>query len=129
MNKAIIDNLIKIADEAKNNAYCPYSRFPVGAALLTKKKGVFTGVNVENASYGLSICAERVAVGKAVSDGVTDFIALAVVADKNGILPCGACLQVLSEFSGNLEIIYKIKNGKITITKLKDLIPKRFKLN
>lgn len=86
-------------------AYAPYSRFTVGAAILGRDGRVFTGCNVENISFGLTICAERAAVFQAVAAGVTDFVGIAIVADSNEpISPCGACRQVLAEFSPNLEV-------------------------
>ncbi|HHY59602.1 MAG TPA: cytidine deaminase, partial [Clostridia bacterium] len=89
------EDLLAAAQEASRRAYAPYSRFPVGAALLTADGQVFTGCNVENASYGLTICAERVAVAKAVSEGYKDFQALAVwAATEEPVSPCGACRQV-----------------------------------
>lgn len=94
-------NLVRAAAKAARKSYSPYSNFPVGAALLTASGTVVTGCNVENASYGLAICAERVAVQKAVSTGKRTFMALAVVGGRNkAVRPCGACLQVLAEFCG-----------------------------
>ena len=90
--------LIAAAKAAQRNAHAPYSKFRVGAALLTRSGKVYTGVNVENASYGLTNCAERVAVGKAVSEGHRQFQAIAVVAPSTALSPCGACRQVLAEF-------------------------------
>lgn len=93
--------LVRAAVRAARSSYSPYSRFPVGAALLADSGKVFTGCNVENASYGLTICAERVAILKAVSAGCRSFKALAVAGGKGrAARPCGACLQVLSEFCG-----------------------------
>ncbi|WP_139313850.1 cytidine deaminase [Alkalihalobacterium alkalinitrilicum] len=93
---------IKLMDEAKSareKAYVPYSKFPVGAALLSKEGSVYKGCNIENASYGLTNCAERTAIFKAVSEGIHDFTAIAVVADTDRpVPPCGACRQVLTEF-------------------------------
>lgn len=87
-------------------AYAPYSKFPVGAALLSVDGRVFTGCNVENASFGLTMCAERVAIGKAISEGVRDFVAVAIVAEKlQPCPPCGACRQVLVEFGPNLVVV------------------------
>ncbi len=91
--------LVEIARRAAGQAYCPHSRFPVGAALLAADGRIFTGCNVENASYGLTVCAERVALLKAISEGVRHFRALALVAGLGQpATPCGACLQVLAEF-------------------------------
>jgi cytidine deaminase len=101
--------LIKLASEARRHAYAPYSNYPVGAALRTKSGRVYTGVNIENAAYPTGICAERVAVSKAVSDGERDFEVIALVTD-NGGSPCGACRQVLSEFG--LDTVVLIADGK-----------------
>ncbi|MCJ7723887.1 MAG: cytidine deaminase, partial [Anaerolineales bacterium] len=101
--------LIKIANEARRQAYAPYSNYRVGAALRTTDGRIFTGVNVENAAYPTSICAERVAVFKAVSEGEHLFEAIAVVTD-NGGSPCGACRQVLAEFG--LDTLVLIADGK-----------------
>jgi cytidine deaminase len=90
--------LLAAAKAAQRRAYAPYSKFHVGAALLTNDGRIFTGANVENASYGLTICAERVAVGKAVSEGCRKFRAISVVAPSADLSPCGACRQVLAEF-------------------------------
>ncbi len=92
------DELLRQAAEVRNRAYAPYSQYAVGAAVLGKTGRVYTGCNVENASYGLSICAERAAIFKAVSEGEKEFEALAVVT-SNGGTPCGACRQVFSEFA------------------------------
>lgn len=106
------EELIAAARKARQAAYCPYSRFPVGAALLTRSGHLFTGVNVENASYGLTICAERVAVGAAVTAGERAFAALAVVV-KGGGSPCGACRQVLYEFGPDLRILMADEHGTL----------------
>lgn len=97
MEKETIENLIRLALEARERAHAPYSRYKVGAALLARSGNIYTGCNVENASYGLTVCAERVAFFKAVSEGEKDFLAIAV-ATTNGAPPCGACLQVMAEF-------------------------------
>jgi cytidine deaminase len=119
--------LIKRAKTARLKAYAPYSKFKVGAALLTKSGKVYTGANVENSTYGLTVCAERVAIFKAVSDGSEDFVKIVVAADKNPpITPCGACRQVLSEFAHDLEVVCVNLKGKIDRYNLKDLLPEAF---
>jgi cytidine deaminase len=121
--------LIAQAKLAAKHAYAPYSKFLVGAALLAESGEVFTGVNVENASYGLTICAERAAVACAVSAGARKFIALALFSPDTDqpLYPCGACLQVLAEFVDELKIYTRNKTGKLTRTSLKVLLPKAFR--
>lgn len=100
------DALVAAAREARLRAWAPYSTFKVGAALETADGRIFTGCNIENASYGLTVCAERVALFKALSEGAADFVRLAVVADTPGpTTPCGACRQVLWEFAPEVEVI------------------------
>jgi cytidine deaminase (EC 3.5.4.5) len=119
--------LIRMAFRALRNSYSPYSKFRVGAALLTSSGSVFCGTNVENASYGLSMCAERVAVFKAVSEGHTSFVKMAVVSEtKNPVYPCGACRQVLYEFSPGIELVFSGKGGEIFVRKLNELLPEAF---
>ena len=121
--------LIAAARAAQRNAHAPYSKFRVGAALLTKSGKVFTGVNVENASYGLTNCAERVAVGKAVSEGHRKFEAIAVVAPSTALSPCGACRQVLAEFGDCVVICADSRNTRrLRIHLLSELLPHTFKL-
>ena len=96
--------LITAALEAQKHAYCPYSKFPVGAALRTASGKIYLGCNVENASFGLTNCAERVAAGTAVAAGDREFTAIAVVS-KGGVSPCGACRQFLAEFSPDMRIV------------------------
>lgn len=117
--------LIEKAKEAQKNAYTPFSRFRVGAALLTTDNRITLGCNIENASYGLTVCAERVAVFKAVSEGYKKFKAMAVVTSDCSY-PCGACLQVLAEFSPNITVILSNGKNKMKTLKLKDLLPKAF---
>ena len=117
--------LIDLARKARKRAYAPYSHYKVGAALLGKSGTVYTGCNVENASYGHTVCAERTAVFKAVSEGETEFEAIAVVT-RNGGSPCGACRQVLSEFSPELIIFIADKDGAYRTTTLKQLLPDSF---
>lgn len=115
--------LITLANEARKKAYCPYSKFAVGAALLTDSGRVYTGANIENAAYPSSVCAERVALFKAVHAGERSFAAIAVTA-----VPCGECRQVLSEFSdGSLEVIIE-KDGITQTHRLDELLPYGFKL-
>jgi len=117
--------LIELARKARKKAYTPYSHYKVGAALLGKSGKVYTGCNVENASYSHTVCAERTAVLKAVSEGETAFEAIAVVT-KNGGSPCGACRQVLSEFAPELTVYIADKNGEYRTTNLKKLLPDSF---
>ena len=118
------ESLMKEAISAQEKAYSPYSKFKVGAALLTKNGKVFTGCNIENVSYGMTICAERVAIFKAVSEGYTKFEAIAVSASSNDpIYPCGACRQVLAEFNPKIEVFV---NHDEKSYPLFDLLPKSF---
>ena len=100
-------SLLDRAREARRNAYAPYSQFPVGAALMAQDGRVFTGVNVENVSYGLGNCAERVAIGRAVAEGARAFTAIAVVGPEDDVScsPCGACRQVMHEFSPEMVLV------------------------
>ncbi|MFN8598460.1 MAG: cytidine deaminase [Anaerolineae bacterium] len=117
--------LITQAIEARKRAYTPYSHYKVGAALLGKSGKVYLGCNVENASYGHTVCAERTAVLKAVSEGEREFEAIAVVT-RNGGSPCGACRQVMAEFAPELIIYIADKNGEYRTTTLSDLLPDMF---
>lgn len=122
-----IDALAKKAWETWLFAYAPYSQFRVGAALLGADGRVFTGANVENASYGLAMCAERVAVGAAAAAGVRSFVAIAVAGDDpDGVMPCGACRQVLAEFSENMLVLRCRPDGSYVKTYLRDLMPAPF---
>ena len=118
--------LIRSAVEVKKYAYTPYSHFAVGAALLTKSGKIFTGCNVENLSFRLTICAEEAAVAAAVAGGERDFTAIAVVADSNEpAMPCGACRQVLAEFNPNIEVMVATADGRQEETLLlSDLLPR-----
>jgi cytidine deaminase len=118
-----IENLVEAAWQARAMAYAPYSNFAVGAALLAADGRIFVGCNVENISYGLTNCAERVAIGAAVAAGVREFRAVAVVADTRvPISPCGACRQVLAEF-GVPEVILANKTERIEF-RLDELLPR-----
>jgi len=122
------DELIGMAREIRERAHAPYSGFRVGAALLTRDGRVFTGVNVENASIGLSVCAERNAIARAVADGATDFEALAVVTDATTepTMPCGVCRQVIWEFSHDLRVIVESGDGNRVDTTIAELFPRPF---
>ncbi len=112
---------------ARQHAFAPFSRFRVGAALEDAEGRIHTGCNVENATYGLTICAERVAVFKAISEGVRKFRRIAVAADTDSLTPpCGACRQILWEFCGDIEIVLVNPRGKTETYQLKDLFPKPF---
>ena len=118
-------SLIEAARRAREQAYAPYSRFAVGAALRGKSGRVFLGCNVENLSFGLTICAERVAVGAAVAAGERDFEALAVVADsREPVTPCGACRQVLAEFSTTLPVCSANLEGAVYESSIAELLPR-----
>ncbi|MDO5388320.1 MAG: cytidine deaminase [Clostridia bacterium] len=121
--------LYEMALKAKEFAYAPYSGFKVGAALLTDDGIVFLGSNIENASYGATVCAERVAVFKAVSEAKTNIVKIAIASDTEDFTyPCGICRQVLSEFMPDGEIILGNKTH-IKVCKVKDIIPNSFKLS
>jgi cytidine deaminase len=117
--------LITQAIEVRKRAYAPYSHYKVGAALLGKSGEVYLGCNVENASYGHTVCAEHAAVLKAVSEGEREFEAIAVVT-RNGGSPCGACRQVLAEFAPDLIVYIADKNGQHRTTTLSKLLPDSF---
>jgi cytidine deaminase len=121
------DALIAAALAARENAFAPYSKFRVGAAIEDTGGRIHTGCNVENATYGLTVCAERVAVFKAVSEGVRKFRRVAIAADTDSLTPpCGACRQILWEFCGDIEIVLVNPRGKTETHRLKDLFPKPF---
>lgn len=120
-----IEALIEQAKQVRERAYAPYSHFAVGAALLTRSGRVFTGANVENASYGLTVCAERVAVFNAVTAGEREFAAI-VIASSNGASPCGACRQVLAEFGLDMLVISVDMNDCVRQWRLEELLPASF---
>jgi len=122
------DRLLAEAKKAREHAYAPYSRFPVGAALMAADGQVFTGCNVENASYGVSNCAERTALFKAVSEGKRRFVALAVVADTPGpVTPCGACRQVMAELCPpDMKVYLANLKGNLKVTTVGKLLPDAF---
>ncbi len=126
------DELVNAAMEARKNSYSPYSKFQVGAALLTKDGKLYTGANIENSSYGLTVCAERTAIFKAISEGEHTFTALAVACDTDKFdlaYPCGACRQVMTEFfTEDADIIVSLNTGEYRIHKLNELLPNSFRL-
>jgi cytidine deaminase len=125
------DQLIESATQAINSAYAPYSGFKVGAAVLTSTREIFTGCNVENASYGLSMCAERNAIANAIIGSAQDTITIKAIAVANShnvsCSPCGACRQVIWEFGQNAQVIFRANQGWQTST-IKDLLPVGFSL-
>jgi cytidine deaminase len=119
--------LLETAKQAAKNTYSPYSKYPVGAALLGADGRIFSGCNVENASYGGTICAERTAVVKAVSEGCTAFSAIAIICEKaNNCWPCGFCRQFISEFGIDIDVIVEAEDGSINTLKLGELLPHNF---
>lgn len=119
--------LTKLARAARKNAVAPYSKFKVGAALQLRDGSIVTGCNIENATYGLTLCAERVAIFKAMSEGELDFAALAVVADSPRLpAPCGACRQIIWEFCGDLWIRLSDLKGRSRQLRMSELLPHPF---
>ena len=119
--------LVRVASLARQRAHAPYSKYKVGAAIRTKRNKVHSGANVENASYGLTVCAERTAAFAAVNAGDTAFDAIAIVIDDERLpTPCGACRQVLAEFSPDMRVILATAGGKRKVTTLRDLLPDPF---
>ncbi|MFB6291430.1 MAG: cytidine deaminase [Candidatus Bipolaricaulia bacterium] len=126
MNKS--KKLVQKAEEARKNSYSPYSSYPVGAALLDTDGNIFTGANVENGVNDLSLCAERVALFKAISEGARDFEKLAVVCEGEYCKPCGACRQTLMEHAPDLDVIMANPEGDEKRVKLHELLPEAFSL-
>ncbi|XP_004024873.1 cytidine deaminase [Gorilla gorilla gorilla] len=123
-----VQQLLVCSQEAKKSAYCPYSHFPVGAALLTQEGRIFKGCNIENACYPLGICAERTAIQKAVSEGYKDFRAIAIASDMQDdfISPCGACRQVMREFGTNWPVYMTKPDGTYIVMTVQELLPSSF---
>lgn len=122
--------LIELSEEAMKYAYSPYSRFEVGAAILCESGKVYSGCNVENATFGATNCAERTAVFKAVSEGSADFEAIAITSSGGGLtFPCGICRQVLAEFSPQIRVVLKSEDGEISSFTLSELLPHGFALD
>ncbi len=120
--------LYKTASLTKENAYAPYSNFKVGAAILTEKGEVYTGVNIENSSFGATICAERSAVCKAVTAGDLEFKAIAIASSGGEAWPCGICRQVLFEFNEDMDVITGSNENHLEVVKLSELLKNGFKL-
>jgi cytidine deaminase len=121
------DSLISRAQAARENAHARYSNFKVGAAVRTTSGKVFAGCNVENATYGLTVCAERVAIFKAISEGERNFDAIAVVTDTETLTPpCGACRQLIWEFCGEVPVVLSNLQGKVEVLRMSQLFPKPF---
>lgn len=124
-----VEELYTEALVAREQAYCPHSRFAVGAALLASDGTIVRGVNVENASYPLTMCAERTAVFTAVASGLRNFKAIAIAAPAHTVPPCGACLQVLAEFAGDdMRVIFR-ESGEVVERRLGELLPYRFQFD
>jgi cytidine deaminase len=121
------DLLIEAAKQARENAHARYSNFRVGAALRSTSGRIFGGCNVENATYGLTMCAERVAIFKAISEGERGFSAIAVVTDTEVLTPpCGACRQLIWEFCGDISVSMANLKGKIEVMQMRELFPRPF---
>ncbi len=121
------DTLIAAAKQARENAHAPYSNFRVGAALRARSGRVYTGCNVENSTYGLTVCAERVAIFKAISEGERGFDAIAVVTQADALTPpCGACRQIIWEFCGDVPVVLANLEGQVEVHQMAKLFPKPF---
>jgi len=125
--RASLAAMVALAREAREMAHAPYSGFKVGAALKTQAGEIVTGCNIENASFGLTLCAERIAVFKAVSEGLTGFEAIAVVADSKQLTaPCGPCRQILWEFCGDILVHMSNRQGRTRLMRMRELLPLPF---
>lgn len=119
--------LIEAAEKARENSYAPYSKFRVGAAVETKAGKIYSGCNIENASYGITVCGERVAIWKALSEGEREFSQIAVVVDTEELTPpCGVCRQIIWEFCGNIPVTLANLSGKSETLMMEDLLPRAF---
>ena len=119
--------LIELANEARERAFAPYSNFKVGAAIETDEGEIFIGCNIESASYGLTVCAERVAIWKAVSEGKKNFKTIAVVVDTEELTPpCGVCRQIIWEFCHDIPVILANLKGKSEVIQMRELLPRAF---
>lgn len=123
----ISEKLIESAKQVRENAFAPYSEFKVGSAVVSKDGRIFTGCNVESASFGLTVCAERVAIWKAVSEGVIQLEHISVVADTEKLTPpCGVCRQIIWEFCGNVSVTMANLKGDTETVSMKELLPRAF---
>jgi len=122
----VYSDLVEKALTVRENAHTPYSGFKVGAAILGESGTIYTGCNIENSSYGMTLCAERAAVAKAVSEGEKSFEAIAVASDTKKLPPCGACRQVLAEFNPGMTVVMATVTGECTVQSLKELFPHPF---
>jgi len=121
------NDLLLAAKKAQEKSFSPYSKFRVGAALLTKSGKLFTGCNIENSSFSLTICAERTALFKAISEGEKEFSKILIVSDSDDyISPCGACRQVLSDLAGDIEVVLTNANCDMQSKKMNELLPFAF---
>ncbi len=126
-NDRLYERLIRYARKAKRHSHAPFSRFHVGAALLASNGKIYTGCNVESSSYGLTMCAERTALFKAVSEGGRKFRAIAIVSDDDGFTaPCGACRQVILDLAGHIDVVLADRRGNVRVFTVNDLLPHPF---
>lgn len=125
ISKEKMRELYDKAEGISRNTYSPYSAFPVGAAVLTSDGSVYLGTNVENASYGLTICAERVAICNAITDGKKNITAIAIYAKNGDATPCGACRQFIVEFGSDIEVVYS-HEGELVCQQISGLLPVSF---
>ena len=122
-----LQKLVEAALEVREKAYAPFSNFKVGAAVLTKSGKIYTGCNVESASYGLTVCAERIAIWKAVSEGEREFVRVSVVADTEELTPpCGVCRQIIWEFCRDATVTLANLRGLVETDEVRDLLPRAF---
>ncbi|KXJ98431.1 MAG: cytidine deaminase [Acidobacteria bacterium OLB17] len=127
MSQPISLRILEAARQARTRAVAPFSNFQVGAAVQTESGEIFSGCNIENASYGLTLCAERVAIFKAVSEGERQFSAIAIVVDTDDLTPpCGACRQIIWEFCGDIPVTMANLAGRSETMQMRDLLPKAF---
>lgn len=129
MNKITDKELYIKAKEALDNAYAPYSDFRVGACVLTKSGQIFSGVNIENSAYGTTICAERTALSKAISEGHKDIDSIAITSDEGWAYPCGTCRQFIFEFGDNIRIIVGEDENELRVHTIGELLPHGFRLD